>query len=264
MRFRQPSERRVGFSEGAVGLSVVAALAIAVCIPSPTLLALQTRPAAETPPAPPSVREISPGVFQVGKVRLEKSSRSISFPATLNMTNGPLEYLLVTPMGKTHESLLKTGVEPYHIHVAMLLLGAKGSQTKATNAPAGGPATASALAKLRDKPLPGEAVSIELNWKSGAKNVQRRVEELVLNTKTRQPMTRGDFTFTGSVVWQGAYVAQQEGSIISAITDPSAIFNNPRPGRDEDDAWVVLAKEAPPLDTPVTVTIRLSPPQSPK
>ncbi len=221
----------------------------------------QTRPSTSQPTnavAPP-VRELSPGVYQIGVIRLERASRSIAFPARLNMTNGPLEYLIVTSVGKTHESLLVTEAEPYHIHVAMLLLGAKVPQNRATNAPVGGPATASSLAQFRDKPLPGEAVTVELNWKAGGKEQRRPIEELVLDTKSKKAMTTGAFTFTGSLVWQGAYVAQQEGSILAAITDPGAIFNNPRPGRDADDAWTVLTKQSPPLDTPVTVTIKLTP-----
>lgn len=207
----------------------------------------------------PPVREIAPGILQIGDVRLDRAARAVSFPAAVNMTNGPLEYLVVTATGKTHESLLKTRIAPYHLHVAMLLLGAKGSQLNPTNAPATGPLTAVSLAKFRDRPLPGEAVTVEVSWKSGEKEIRRRLEELVLNTKTKQPMTRGDFTFTGSVIWQGNYVAQQEGSILAAATDTSAIFNNPRPGRDVDDTWAVLTKETPPFETPVTVTIKLIP-----
>ncbi len=239
------------------------AVALAAFVHFSAAFAQESRRGDASKLAVPPVREIAPGIFQIGKVRLDRAARAVSFPAAVNMTNGPLEYLLVTTTGKTHESLLKTDAEPYHIHVAMLLLGAKGSQTKPTNAPAGGPITASSLAKFRDKPLPGEAVTIEVNWKSGAKDIQRRIEELVLNTKTKQPMTRGDFTFNGSVVWEGAYIAQQEGSIIAAVTDPSATFNNPRPGRDEDDTWAVLTKETPPFETPVTVTIRLNFPSKP-
>src|SRR3569623_2003527 len=76
--------------------------------------------------APPLV-EVAPGVFQIGLVRLDKNQKSVQFPAVLNMDHGLIEYLLVTTRGKTHESLLKTDAEPYNIHVAMLLLGAKGA-----------------------------------------------------------------------------------------------------------------------------------------
>jgi hypothetical protein len=241
--------------------AVVTALALA--FPGLGICVAQTPPkpdsTAPTNAAAPPVKELAPGVYQIGKVRLERATRTIAFPVWLNMTNGPLEYLVVTKAGKTHESLLATDTEPYHIHVAMLLLGAKVPHNRATNAPATGPASASSLAQFRDKPLPGEAVSIEVTWKANGKELRKRIEELVLDTKAKTAMTRGDFTFTGSLVWQGAYVAQQEGSILSLVTDPIAIFNNPRPGRDADDAWSVLTKESPPLDTPVTLTVKLAP-----
>ena len=70
-------------------------------------------------------------------------------------------------------------------------------------------------------------------------------------------MSKGPFTFTGSRVWQGKFVAQTEGSLIALITDPDAVFNNPRPQRDADDTWVVRKQVVPPLDTVVEVSITL-------
>ena len=217
------------------------------------------------PPPPPSVRELAPGIFQVGTVRIEKKARTVSFPATLNMDDGTIEYLIVTTTGKTHESLLKTDTQPYHLHVAMLLLGAKGSGAKPlTNAPAGGNVTPEQLAKFHDRPLPGDSVTIEVSWQIGERETRCRLEELVLNRKAKSPMTQGDFTFNGSQVWQGQYLAQQEGSLVSAITDPAAMFNNPRPGRDDDENWQVNPKGLPPVDTKVRVTITLAEPPAKK
>lgn len=211
------------------------------------------------PPPPPSVREVAPGVFQVGTLRLEKASRCVSFPATLNLNEGTIEYLLVTATGKTHESLLKTDTQPFHLHVAMLLLGAKGAGSKPlTNAPAGGSITAAQLAKFREQALPGEAVTIEVSWQTEGKEQRCRLEDLVRNRQTKAPMTKGDFTFNGSQMWQGQYVAQTEGSIVSAITDPDAVFNNPRPGRDADEVWHLDPKTLPPLGTKMQVTITLA------
>lgn len=206
------------------------------------------------PVTPPSIREISPGVFQVGGVKLEKAARRVSFPTKLNMADGPLEYLLVTGQGKLHESLLKTDIEPHHLQVAMLLLGVKGMQAAPlTNAPSGGPITQ--LVGDRNPPLPGESVVIEVTWKHDGKAQRRRIEELVFNKRAKEPMARGPFTFTGSRVWEGKFIAQSEGSLIALITDPDAVFNNPRPHRDADDTWVVRAAEVPPLDTAVEVSI---------
>ncbi len=210
------------------------------------------------PPAPPAIREVSPAVFQVGGVKLEKEARRVSFPAKLNMTDGPLEYLLVTTMGKTHESILTTDIEPQHLQVAMLLLGAKGMQAAAlTNAPAGGPISQGGA--QRNPPLPGEPVLIEVTWTLGGKAQRRRLEELVFNKRAQETMSKGPFTFTGSRVWQGKFIAQTEGSILALITDPDAVFNNPRPNRDADDTWVVHKQDVPPLDTAVEVSITLVP-----
>ena len=228
------------------------AFAVSAALPAGRTLA------GDKPPTQPSIREVSPGVFQVGGVKLEKAARRVSFPAKLNMTDGPLEYLLVTTLGKTHESVLKTDVEPHHLQVAMLLLGAKGMQAAPlTNAPAGGPITQAQ--GERNPPLPGEAVLIEVAWTHDGKSQRKRAEELVFNKRAKEPMSKGAFTFTGSRVWQGKFIAQTEGSLIALISDPDAVFNNPRPNRDADDTWVVRQQDVPPLDTTVEVRITLGP-----
>jgi hypothetical protein len=52
------------------------------------------------------MQELSPGVFQIGKMRLDKNKKTIAFPGKLNMNKDLIEYVIVTPEGSTHESLL--------------------------------------------------------------------------------------------------------------------------------------------------------------
>src|SRR5688500_14160955 len=91
------------------------------------LIAVQT--ASAQPTNQPTIKQIAPGRFQVGRVTLDKPSRSVTFPAIINMTEAIVEYVVVTREGKVHESLLRTDVPPKDIHVAMLLLDAKGAGT---------------------------------------------------------------------------------------------------------------------------------------
>ncbi len=204
------------------------------------------------------VKELAPGIFQVGGVRLDKRQRTLSFPAALNMNEGLIEYLIVTASGKTHESLLQTDVEPYHVQVAMLLLGAKGAPAKPlTNAPSGGPIKGDALANAAATPIRGEPVNLELRWQLGGVERVCRLEELVLDVKKNAPMSRGVFAFNGSRLWEGRFIAQRDGSIVSAILDEDALFNNPRPGREDDSNWQIIPKDLPPRGTPVQVTIRM-------
>src|SRR5437868_4254023 len=73
----------------------------------------------------PPFKEVQPGIFELGSVKINRRERTVSFPAVVNLKAGAMEYFVVSTWGKVHESILRTETEPYHIHAAMLLLGAK-------------------------------------------------------------------------------------------------------------------------------------------
>ena len=152
------------------------------------------------PPAKPDIKEIAPGIFQVGTVRLEKITGNISLPVTINMNEGPMEYLVVTGKGKTHESLLVTTAEPFHLQVAMLLLNCKGSDGHL-------------IPEDATKPVPGEPVDIELHWREGNKNRMSRIENFIQRADGK-PVKEGPFVFNGSRVFNGTFLAQRDGSIV--------------------------------------------------
>lgn len=187
-------------------------------------------------------KEVSPGIFEVGKVRIDKRLRTVEFPAVVNMKEGLAEYLLVSTQGKLHESVLRTDVQPFEIHVAMLLLGAKGAQTNMW---------------LAELPPPGEAVTIEIRWKGWFSTKRVSAEEMVFDRAKNAPMNKGPWIYTGSFQYEGTFVAQQTGSIISVISDPEALLNNPRERRHDDDNWIINSKALPKVETQVTVIIKL-------
>lgn len=191
------------------------------------------------------IKAVAPGVFELGLVRMDKQQRSVSLPAFVNLREGVIEYLLVTSNGKTHESVLRTDAEPYHIHVALLLLGARGA---GTNSLPLDPALA----------LPGESVTVEVVWKKKKKEIRARAETLVFDRKRKQSLSKGDWIYNGSRLREGGFAAQSDGSIVALITDPDALVNNPRPGREDDDAWLAKAKNLPAFNEPVQVVITLS------
>ena len=218
---------------------------------------------AELPPqpketAPPKIRELKPGEWQVGDIRLSKNNRTISFPANVNITDGLIEYLLVHETGKTHESMFLTKIPPYHVQVAMLLLGAKGVDPSFfSDPPPSGPVSNAELLASETPPIPGHPVEITASWKRHGTNVTHRMETLLFNKKAKQIMENGCWTFSGSVVWNGAFIAQIEGSIMSIVTDASCIFNSPHPQRDVDTTWFVREDWLPPEKWPVTVTVKV-------
>ncbi len=205
------------------------------------------------------IREISPGIFELGDVRIDKGQRTVSFPARLNLDQGPMEYFLVTSWGKTHESILKTDTEPFRIHLAMLLLDAKaGSPTTASNGP---PVSVGGFVSHPSKErLPGEAVAIELKWTVDGKETRKRAEEMIFNTEQNSAMRAGDWVYTGSRVMEGLFLAEIDGSVVSLVTDAEALINNEGSGHDNDTIWLANTNSLPPTNTPVTVSIKLNPP----
>jgi hypothetical protein len=185
-------------------------------------------------------KEVSSGVFELGKVRIHKQNRTVEFPAVVNMKEGLAEYFLVSTRGKVHESVLRTDVEPYQIHVAMLLLGAKGAQTNFF---------------LPEKLPPGDSASIEVSWKGMFSTKRVAAEEFVFDRAKNRAMSKGPWTYNGSFQYEGMFMAQEGGSIISVIADPEALINNPRERREDDDNWIINSKALPAVETLVTVTI---------
>ena len=207
------------------------------------LLALPAMALLAQPANAPS-KEIAPGIFQIGAVRLDKEKRTIQFPAAVNMTNGLVEYFVVTGTGKLHESILKTDTEPSQIHVAMLLLGANDSSTNA-----------------RSTNVVGDKMSVEVSWKTGPTNKRVRAENLVFDSKAKLPMSNEGWIYNGSKVIGGTFIAQRDGSIVSIISDPLALANSAQADRDNDEIWFVNTNSVPPLNAKVEVTFQLESPQ---
>jgi hypothetical protein len=217
-----------------------------------------------TPATPPSLppgkvpglREVAPGILEYHGVRLDKKNRRISFPGVVNQREGLIEYLIVNEKGKTHESLISTTVQPRDIHLALLLIGL--DPNSLTQPPDAAPPGAIDSAYLQSAPkLKGIPVRISVTWTVNGKPNQAALEDWVFNLQSHQPMTTGPFTYNGSMIENGVFLADEELSIIAVITDPTALANNPREGYDNDQIWQVRGEKVPPLATPVEVSITL-------
>lgn len=207
------------------------------------VVAQEKNPFGKEPLPKAVIVDVAPGVKRVGAVTLDANKKQISLPVAINMNEGPLEYLVVTGKGKTHESLLVTHAEPFHIKVAMLLLNCKGSDGRL-------------IPEDDEKPIPGEQVKVELHWKEEDQQKKSALEHFVQRVDKKK-VTEGPFVFNGSRVFQGTFLAQRDGSVVSLITDNAALFNNPRLGRDDDEIWRPQAKGLPPLDSNGTLVIKI-------
>jgi hypothetical protein len=195
----------------------------------------------------PAIKRIAEGVFELGGVRLDKASRSVSFPAVLNMNAGAVEYVLVGSTGKIHESLLRTEVEPVHVHAAMLLLGLQDRTPR--------------MVPGQVPPAPGgDEVLITFEWVEAGKTLKRRAEECIRNTQTGRIMARGPWIYNGSRLVETQFMAQSTRSFVAVMEDVDALVNNPRPGHENDKIWIVEEKAVPPPGMPVVVRMEWRPP----
>src|SRR5258706_8782815 len=192
----------------------------------------------------PPLKQVGPGIVELGKVVLNKNERSVKVPVMVNMAEGNVEYLLVTTTGKTHESVLRTEAEPYHIQLAMLLLGANG---KGTNE----------FPQKKSKPPPGDPVTIEVLWRNEKAESPMRAESLILDHSTKAEMQPVKWIYNGSQINDAGFAAQQFGSIGCMIDDPDRLFNNPLPRRDDDNNWLIRTNPVQKLKSAAQLIIRL-------
>ena len=209
---------------------------------------------------PPLAAQDAGPATRLGKVRVDAGQRRVTFPAVFNLSEGPLEYVLVGSGGKTHESLLRTEVEPVQLHTAMLLLGVKTGEPRPGNVPP----TAITSDYLHGAPAPrGDPINVFLRWTVDGKEVRCRAEELINKAETHDTATAGEWTYNGSMFDGNRFLAQEEKSLVALVIDPTALVNNPRPGRDDDQRWSVDQKKVPPKETLVEVTLELRPAPAP-
>jgi hypothetical protein len=219
-------------------------------------------PAGFVPP-----KEVAPGIFEIGSIRLDKHASTVSFPAKVNMVDGLIEYILVTTKGATHESVLVTEVSPQNVHMAMLLLGAKGMAV-AKDAPPPERIDAEFLAKAPK--LEGDRIFINCKWKDaeGKEHVTPlerwivRRQEVARQKPAEITAEDGPWMYTGSFIHEGRFNAEVQGVFGAIVTFPGALINNPRTGANNDHMWFVKQTVIPPAGTPVEFIIKLEAPKA--
>ena len=171
-----------------------------------------------------------------GEARLDAKARTVSFPAKVNMREGQVEYLVVHHSGKIHESILSTTASAKDIHVAALLL--------AENADA---------PKLKLE-------SISVAWIAEGKTNKANVGEWIIDKKKSRPRKDIRWTYRGSRVVNGVFLAERDGSTIAIMEDRDSLIDQAAPDASDDENWEPNAKLIPPLGSPVTVELKFAPP----
>ena len=241
-------------------------IAIALFTAAP-LLANPATLLAQAPPEFSRPKEIAPGIFTVGSVRLDKNTATVTFPAKVNMNDGLLEYLMVSPQGPVHESLFTSEAAPQDVHMAMLLLGAKGMAQQGGKRPER--IDAESIAKAPK--LTGDLILLSVKWTGKDGKEQSAPPERWITRKVFSPKKAtqevgaedGPWLYTGSYFYENRFIAQVDGTFAAMVSFPGALINNPRAGANDDHIWFVKSEAVPPVGTPVEFSIKLEPADKP-
>lgn len=220
--------------------------------PSPEAKAAAEKKLAETQTR---LKKISATEYELDGIKINAATREVRIPTKVELKKAPLEYLLVHETGKTHETVLTTGINPMAVQVALLLANYQ-------------PATEGMLAKVPEKERPttwkeeppktpgGNRLKIDVEWKEGEQTKKAPLVDFVQFGDTgKPPQDLNYWIFNGSFMDERGFVGELEGSIIALWLDRAALINSPAEGAWRDDLWISLPKNIPEIGTPVTLVI---------
>lgn len=191
-------------------------------------------------------RVLPDGNIGFGKVTLDRRTKEVTFPAKVNIAEDDvdLEVLICTPTGRTHESLLVSEIDPYHLQLALLLSGA----SNGTRIPL----------KNKDGKEPGVAQGSLIDIYLEPEKMERfPVEQWLKNKTTKREKKKEGWVFVGSSFTSNkTCMATEEGNIVNVWSFGNTILDNQAGTGDTDDIFVSYSKRMFPYETPVKVIMK--------
>ena len=221
------------------------------------LLCSPLRAEEEAPPSQekPPIKQLSENEYQIGKVFLNKKTREIHFGAGVNLVDRPLEYLVVSPKGKVHESLFITDVSPFHLNIAMKLLGFQESQELFEIADEDYRPTGE-FPDVPDEVKKAARLDILVEWEADGKTHLKPINDLITHSITEKPMAPGPWLYTGSYMHEGQFKAEVNGDIFAIFPAQPAIVSYPGKDNQNDDIWFTHPQRMPGEGTVVKIILK--------
>ena len=162
------------------------------------------------PPQESPIKQAN-GNIKLGEITLNPLLKEISFKGILNSpTQGTLEVLIVSQIGRVHEGLVITSASPYQLEAMLYMLGADNE------------------IKRSQKHKKGSLVNIDLEWKDENGVLHRApIEQWVLDERTKKAMKRKGFFFCGSNFIKDTYQAEGSGNLCLLYSNtPATVLNS--------------------------------------
>ena len=187
-------------------LAVSIALAASAAVPA----AVQDPPRQQ--PAP--VEKLGPGLFRVGKLRVDTEKREVTAQGWVNENVPVIEFFANALNGmKAYESAITLDTDAINFNVALVLIGLDRANAKPPKH------------HFDPAPVSGDQVSISVEY-TGPKGLERGpVEKLLFDKQLNAGVKPGAWVYTGSTFYpDGRFAADVEGVLIGfAHTSTSVI-----------------------------------------
>ncbi|MBL1214950.1 MAG: hypothetical protein HND52_16440 [Ignavibacteriae bacterium] len=190
-----------------------------------------------------SIIKLNKNEYKLGNLLLDIDANKITIPGIINMNEGIIEVFACSPGGKLHESLIVANILPYHLQVALLLLGINPTDINDV--------------KITESLEKFGQIEIIVKWKIDDEETEMRAEKLIWNLSQGKPMQEVNWLFIGSKTINGVFVANDNKSLITTFNDPYTIIENPLSTRINDELYEVNKTLLPPIGTPVELVLNV-------
>jgi hypothetical protein len=205
--------------------------------PPPVTTVSEAKPVVDAAAAKKRIKDLGDGNYELGQITFNAKRREIRVPCVINMREGPIEFVLVHESGKTHESLLRTGVSALDLQVIFLLLNYEpGHDGLFDSLEKKEPEAYANLVKV--KTTKAGANRIKLGLEVSKDQEVKPLAQCLLKLPAKKPPTDCDtWIFHGSMVQESGFSAALHGNLISLYYDVSGMIGTPSLDNRTDDCW---------------------------
>ena len=172
---------------------------------------------AQNRPAIPGATTLPDGNLQVGDITIRRAAGELAFPAKIVLEAGP-------PGSDYRPPAWTPARNP---------AGDRGEGI--ANPDDAVPAGQKMAEIARTGQKQGTLVDIDLEWVDSKGEKQQPIENWILDRRTEKPMQRIGWTFVGSIIQEGQFLADVEGNGVVNYSVGSTVLDVPDPESLEDD-----------------------------
>jgi hypothetical protein len=211
-------------------------------------------PDQEMAPVKPSVEKLDESRYRIGTIIFDQKTREIRFPASVNMSEGLLEFAIVHENGKIHEALLLTDISALQLNLAFKLLRYPASE-ELYLLPNDRGGLSDKFPEVPEEVSKGARIDLSVEWEDAGRTRKVPLNEWIQHAVKGSTMSSGPWVYGGSLVHEGRFAAEVTGDIAAIFITNSALINYPGTDNRDDTVWLVYPKRVPEAGTKVTVII---------